>query len=151
MATSSTHSLTFGTPAADHATARIVLFDGVCNLCDGFVQFIIKRDPSAHFSFGTLQSDKAQELLKDTDLRPEDLKTVIYLRGDKTLVRSSAALRILRDLGGAWALSYAFMIVPRPIRDLVYGFIAKNRYRWFGQKETCMVPTPELRSRFLDP
>ncbi|MCB0771581.1 MAG: DUF393 domain-containing protein, partial [Flavobacteriales bacterium] len=91
------------------------------------------------------------ELLKDTDLRPEDLKTVIYLRGDKTLVRSSAALRILRDLGGAWALSYAFMIVPRPIRDLVYGFIAKNRYRWFGQKETCMVPTPELRSRFLDP
>jgi predicted DCC family thiol-disulfide oxidoreductase YuxK len=129
---------------------RIVLFDGVCNLCNAAVRFIIKRDPKARFSFGALQSQAAQELLRGTDLKPEDLRTVIYLAGDQALVRSSAALTILRDLGGLWSLAYGFMIVPRPIRDLLYGLIAKYRYKWFGQQETCMVPTPDLRSRFLD-
>ncbi len=130
---------------------QVVLFDGVCNLCDGFVQFVIKRDPTARFKFGTLQSEAALELLKGFELRPDDLQTVIYVKGDARMYRSTAALTILKDLGGAWALTYGFMIVPRPIRDWVYGFIAKNRYKWFGQKDSCMIPTPELRSRFLDP
>ena len=130
---------------------QVVLFDGVCNLCDGFVQFVIKRDPTARFKFGTLQSMAATELLKGSDLRPDDLKTVIYVKGDRRMYRSTAALTVLKDLGGAWTLLYAFMVVPRPIRDWVYGFIAKHRYQWFGQKDTCMIPTPELRGRFLDP
>ncbi len=129
---------------------QIVLFDGVCNLCDGFVQFVIKRDPNADFSFGTLQSTNAQTLLQGNELRPEDLKTVIYLKEGKALFRSTAALTILKDLGGLWSLSYAFMIVPRSLRDAVYEFIAKHRYKWFGQKDVCMIPTPELKARFLE-
>ena len=132
-------------------TPHVILFDGVCNLCDGFVQFVIKRDPTARFKFGTLQSGAALQLLQGTDLRPDDLKTVVYVKGNTRMYRSTAALTVLKDLGGAWALAYGFMIVPRPIRDWVYGFIAKHRYKWFGEKESCMIPTPELRSRFLDP
>lgn len=129
---------------------QIVLFDGVCNLCDGFVQFVIKRDPEAQFSFGTLQSSEAQRLLASTDLQPADLKTVIYLKDGKEMTRSTAALTILKDLGGLWSLSYGFIIIPRFIRDAVYGFIAKNRYKWFGEKDVCMIPTPELKARFLE-
>lgn len=134
-----------------HPSHQIILFDGVCNLCDGFVQFVIKRDPAARFMFGTLQSTAAMELLKGAELRPEDLKTVVYMKGEAWMYRSTAALTVLKDLGGPWSLAYGFMLVPRPIRDWVYGFIAKNRYKWFGQKDSCMIPTPELRSRFLDP
>ena len=128
---------------------RIVLFDGICNLCNGFVQFIIKRDPHARFAFGALQSDEAKELLANTIVRPEELKTVVYLRNEKVLVRSTAALTIFKDLGGAWVLLYALVIVPANLRDLVYRWISRNRYRWFGQKDSCMIPTPELRARFL--
>lgn len=129
---------------------RIVLFDGVCNLCDGFVQFVIKRDPKALFSFGTLQSASTRTLLHGNELRPEDLKTVIYLKEGRTMFRSTAALNILKDMGGLWSLCYGFMIIPKFIRDGVYDWIAKNRYKWFGQKNVCMIPTPELRSRFID-
>ncbi|HQV51799.1 MAG: thiol-disulfide oxidoreductase DCC family protein [Flavobacteriales bacterium] len=129
---------------------QIILFDGVCNLCDGFVQFVIKRDPNAQFSFGTLQSSEAQRLLASIDLEPADLKTVIYLKDGKEMTRSTAALTILKDLGRLWSLCYAFIIIPPFIRDAVYGFIAKNRYKWFGEKEVCMIPSPELKARFLE-
>jgi predicted DCC family thiol-disulfide oxidoreductase YuxK len=130
--------------------SRIILFDGVCNLCNGFVQFIIRNDRKERFHFGGLQSAEAQQLLHGTDLRPQDLDTVIYLRKGWALSRSTAALHILKELGGAWSLMAVFFVVPRFIRDAVYRFIANNRYRWFGRQESCMLPTPELRTRFLD-
>ena len=128
---------------------RIILFDGVCDLCNGFVQFIIARDPKGKFKFGALQSPEAQQLLKGTVLDPKALETVIYIRGDRIYTRSGAALRILNDLGGWWSLLSIKLIVPPPIRDFAYGIIAKRRYRWFGKRESCMVPTPELRERFI--
>jgi len=138
-------------PAAEvQAHEHIVLFDGVCNLCNGFVQFIIRNDKKEHFHFGALQSAEAQELLKGSPIRPADLDTVIYLRKGKALTRSTAALQILKELGGAWSLMAVFFVVPRFLRDAVYRFIGNNRYRWFGRQESCMLPTPELRARFLD-
>jgi predicted DCC family thiol-disulfide oxidoreductase YuxK len=127
-----------------------VLFDGVCNLCNGFVQFIIRNDERGRFQFGALQSAEAQQLLIGTELRPQELDTVIYLRKGKVLTRSTAALYILKEMGGAWSLMVVFLVVPRFIRDAVYRFVANNRYRWFGRRESCMLPTPELRARFLD-
>lgn len=129
---------------------QTILFDGVCNLCNGFVQFVIKHDRADRFRFGALQSDAAKQLLGGRELDPADLSTVLYLKGDRLLVRSSAALHIFKDLGGVWALAFVFMLVPRFLRDMVYNWVARNRYRWFGQRESCMLPTPELRAKFLD-
>ena len=137
-------------PGSIIAQDRIVLFDGVCNLCNGFVQFIIKRDTQASFRFGTLQSEEARKMLAESTLDPRELDTVIYLRKGRMLTRSSAALHVLHDIGGAWALLYGFMIVPSFLRDAVYRWVANNRYRWFGKRDSCMIPTPELRARFLD-
>jgi len=128
---------------------RIVLFDGVCDLCNGFVQFIIRRDPKARFRFGALQSAEAKDLLRGSPIRAEDLETVVYLRNGPPLTRSTAALRILGDLGGAWPLCLVLLVVPPFIRDGVYRWIARKRYAWFGKRDTCMVPTPELRARFI--
>lgn len=127
-----------------------ILFDGVCNLCNGFVQWIIARDPEARFRFGTLQSAAAQELVKGVQAGPLDMGTVLYVTDGRVLERSTATLTILKDLGGAWGLLYAFIIVPRFIRDAVYRWVARNRYKWYGQRPSCMVPTPDLRSRFID-
>ncbi|MCW5898780.1 MAG: thiol-disulfide oxidoreductase DCC family protein [Flavobacteriales bacterium] len=129
---------------------RIVLFDGVCDLCNGFVQFIIERDPKARFHFGTLQSAEAKSFLEGGTIDPRDPDTVIYRRKGRLLTRSSAALNVLRDLSGAWPLMYAFIIVPPFLRDAVYRWVAKNRYKWFGKRDSCMIPTPDMRSRFLD-
>ena len=127
-----------------------ILFDGVCNLCNGFVQWVIARDPEARFRFGTLQSAAAQELVKGVQAGPLDIRTVLYVTDGRVLGRSTATLTILKDLGGAWGLLYAFIIVPRFIRDAVYRWVARNRYKWYGQRPSCMVPTPDLRSRFID-
>ena len=128
----------------------VILFDGVCNLCNGAVQFIIKRDPNGVFRFASLQSDAGQDILKRHDLPTEDFDTMVVVDGDEVLTRSTAALHILRRLGGVWWIAYAFIIVPRYLRDAVYAIVVKNRYRWFGQREECMVPTPDLKSRFLE-
>ncbi len=114
------------------------------------MQFIIRNDKRERFHFGALQSAEAQDLLKGSTIRPADLDTVIYLRKGKVLTRSTAALQILKELGGAWSLMAVFFAVPRFLRDGVYRFIANKRYRWFGRRESCMLPTPELRARFLD-
>ena len=132
-------------------TERIVLFDGECNLCNGFVQFLVRRDPKARLRFAALQSRAAQQLLKGRRPADDDMDTVIYLRKGHVLVRSTAALFILRDLGGGWGNSSIFLAVPRPIRDAAYRWVARNRYSWFGKRDRCMVPTPELQSRFLEP
>jgi predicted DCC family thiol-disulfide oxidoreductase YuxK len=126
----------------------VVLFDGVCNFCNSSINFIIKRDRKGYFKFAPLQSEIAQKLVGDkTKPMPE---SVILIENGQTYDRSSAALLIAKKLDGLWPLLYIFMIVPKPIRDAVYNLIGRNRYKWFGKTEACMIPTPEVRSRFLD-
>ena len=128
----------------------VVLFDGVCNLCNGAVNFIIDRDPSVRFRFAALQSSQAEALLAPLGRVPEpDPQSFILVEEGRVYERSTAALRIARRLPGAWRLLYAFIVVPAPLRDVAYRFIARNRYRWFGKADTCRMPTPELRKRFL--
>ena len=128
----------------------IVLFDGVCNLCCFIVRFIIKRDPDKRFRFAALQSLTGQQLLTKSKLTFPDGNSVVYVRDDKFYYRSTAILNILNDLGGLWKAMYVFIIVPAFIRDYVYSIIAKTRYRIFGKRSTCLVPTLELQERFLD-
>ena len=128
----------------------VILFDGVCNLCNRSVLFIIKHDRSAKFQFAALQSNFGQHQLTKVNLPIDVLNTILLIKNGKVYSKSSAALEIARDLGGLWPAFYVFKIVPAFIRDVVYDFIAKNRYRWFGRQEACMIPTPELKSRFLD-
>lgn len=127
-----------------------MLFDGVCNLCNGFVRFIIPRDPAGHFRFAALQSSAASRLLKGRSLGERAADTVILVDGDRIDTQSTAALRIARELRFPWNLAYAAIIVPRPLRDAVYAWVARHRYRWFGKRDVCLVPTPELRARFLE-
>ncbi len=130
-------------------TNPILLFDGVCNLCNGAVQFVIKYGSKNTLRFAALQSETGQQILEHFNLPKEDIFSVILVENEKVYVRSSAALRMYKNMGGFWNLMYLFIIVPRPIRDAIYNLIAKNRYKWFGEKESCMIPTPELKSRFL--
>lgn len=128
---------------------RIILFDGVCNFCDASVQFIIKRDPAAHFLFTSLQSEKGLELTKKYAI-PEDVDSLVLIENGKAFTKSSAALRIAKKMDGLWHLFFLFILVPRKIRDGVYNFVAKNRYKWFGKKEdACTLPSPEQRKRFI--
>ena len=128
----------------------IVLFDGVCNLCNGAVQFIIKRDKKKKFLFASLQGKTGNELLRKFDLPENIFNSFILLEGDKVYTRSTAALKIARKLNGGWKLLYALMIIPQFIRNGVYNIIAKNRYKWFGKRDECMVPTAELKELFLE-
>lgn len=128
----------------------VLLFDGVCNLCNSSVQFIIDKDPKSKFHFASLQSDIGQELLDRFGANSGSLDSVVLIKNDKVYSRSSAALQALKTLGGGWSLFYAFVIIPKPVRDVVYDWIAKNRYKWFGKKDACWLPTPDLRTRFLD-
>lgn len=128
----------------------IIFFDGVCNLCNSSIQFIIKRDVRENFVFSSLQSRNAQKYLSDDLSSEKNLKSIVLKAGDKTLVKSGAVLTIARNLPGLWPLLYVFILVPRFIRDWVYDVIAKNRYKWFGKKDQCMIPSPELKRRFID-
>ena len=127
----------------------IVLFDGVCNLCNASVRFIHERDPKGQMKFAALQSDAGREVLERFGLRTDDFDSIVLVEGDHYYTRSTAALRIAKRLRGLWPALYAFVIVPRFIRDFFYDVVAKNRYKWFGRQDQCMVPTPELRARFL--
>ncbi|MCP3144726.1 thiol-disulfide oxidoreductase DCC family protein [Pyxidicoccus xibeiensis] len=139
-----------GTDKAAGQTGAVVLFDGVCNLCNGAVNFIIDRDPTARFRFAALQSAQAATLLAPLGRVPEaEPNSFILVEGGRVYERSTAALRVARKLPGAWKLFYAFVVIPTPIRDAVYKLIARNRYRWFGKADACRMPTPELRARFL--
>lgn len=128
----------------------IVLFDGLCNLCDRSVQFVLRRDHKKRFLFASLQGEKGQELLRQFKLPDNDFHSFILIEGEKVYTRSTGALRVLRQLGAGWKILYSLIIIPRFIRDGVYNWIARNRYKWLGKKEQCWVPTPELRERFLD-
>ena len=128
---------------------HLIVFDGVCNLCNGAVQFVIRRDRKAKFMFTSLQSEAGQEILRANGMPSAHFDSFIYIRHQRLYQRSTAALYMLRDLGGLWALLFGFIIVPRVIRDAVYDMVARNRYRWFGRRESCMVPTAELQAKFL--
>ncbi len=128
----------------------VVLFDGVCNLCESSVQMIIKKDARGKFRFASLQSEVGQAYLQKFNRSTEDLDTVILVEGERHYTKSSAALRVIKGFKGAWPLLYGFIIVPKFIRDGVYSYIARNRYKWYGKKNQCMMPTPELKARFLD-
>jgi predicted DCC family thiol-disulfide oxidoreductase YuxK len=127
----------------------IILFDGVCNLCNGAVTFVIKRDPKDRFRFAALQSEIGEELVQKHGLKDKGLDSIVLIEGEKAFVKSSAALRIARKLSGGWPLLYVFNILPRFIRDPFYDLIARNRYSWYGKRESCMIPTPELRAKFI--
>jgi predicted DCC family thiol-disulfide oxidoreductase YuxK len=126
----------------------VILFDGVCNLCNAWVQFVIQRDPQARFAFAPLSSEPANELLRERRAMVTS-DSIILVEKDGIYDQSTAALRIARRLAGPWALAAVFLIVPTFLRDAVYRLIARNRYRWFGRRDVCMIPTPELRARFL--
>lgn len=128
----------------------IVLFDGVCHLCQGAVKFIIKRDPIGRFHFASLQSEAAKNLLNDKTGSLDKLGTIMLVENDHSYTHSTAALRIAKGLRFPWPLLYLFIIVPPVIRNVVYKWIAANRYRWFGKDEACMIPTPEIKDRFLE-
>ena len=127
----------------------ILLFDGVCNLCNASVQWVLKHDKKALFRFAALQSATGQSLLQRSGLSPENFDTVVLLDGDQVFTRSDAALEIARRIGGVWSLLAAFRILPRPIRNAVYDWVARHRYRWFGKTESCMIPRPEWTNRFV--
>lgn len=127
----------------------IVLFDGVCNLCNGFVQQMIKLDPQGQFRYAAIQSPTGQQIMESQGLSTSNITTVVLYDQGEVYTYSDVALEIARRLGFPWNLTYGFIILPKGFRNIVYNWIARNRYRWFGQKETCMIPTPELKSRFL--
>jgi predicted DCC family thiol-disulfide oxidoreductase YuxK len=136
--------------SAKISTSRaVVLFDGVCNLCNASVNFIIKRDPRNRFAFAALQSEAGRALLARHDISGRRPDSVVLLEEGRCFTRSSAALRIARQLSGPWPLLYPLAVVPAPIRDRIYDWVARNRYRWFGKREQCRLPTPELASRFV--
>lgn len=127
---------------------RIILFDGECSFCDQSVQFIIKRDPKGLFKFASLQSDIGRDLLNKYNA-PIDIDSFVLIEEDNCYFKSSAALRVCKNLKGAWKLPYLLLVVPKQLRDYFYGIIAKNGYKWFGKKESCMLPSLEDRKRFL--
>lgn len=128
---------------------HIVLFDGVCNLCNGAVDFIVRHDHQERFAFASLQSEAGQALLLQYHLPKDAFESMVLLKEGKLYQKSSAALQIAGELSPGWKLLKGFLVVPRPLRDAVYTFIARNRYRFFGRRETCRLPSPEERQRFL--
>ena len=127
----------------------IILFDGVCNLCNGAVQFVLKHDPEKQFMFASLQSEAGKQLLESKQLSSTELTSFILIENGELYSKSTAALKVAKRLNGAIKFLGIFIVIPAIIRDAVYNLIARNRYRWFGKKDACMMPTPELQSRFL--
>ncbi len=127
----------------------VVLFDGVCNLCNRSVRFILARDPGGIFKFAPLQSDAGKNIIKRFNIPSDKYGSFVFLENGVFYTKSTAALRLLNKLGGFWQLLYFLIVIPAPLRDAVYDLMAKNRYKWFGRTDECMVPTPEIRGRFL--
>lgn len=128
----------------------VVLFDGICNLCNGAVQFLLRRDRQRRFRFAALQSATGRRLLQQHGLAADGLATIVVLEEGHLRLRSDAALLLARRLPWPWPLWTVFLVCPRPLRDALYDFVARNRYRWFGRRESCLLPTPETADRFLD-
>jgi predicted DCC family thiol-disulfide oxidoreductase YuxK len=128
----------------------IVLFDGVCNFCNRSVNWIIRRDPQGHFRFAALQSEAGTSLQERHRLDPSALNTLVLIEGGRVYLKSTAALRIVRRARSRLRALYALIAVPRPVRDFAYDWFARRRYRWFGKREECMVPSANVRERFLN-
>lgn len=130
---------------------KIILFDGVCNLCNSAVQFVIQHDQKDVFRFVALQSELGQQILNHIGVNPANIDSIVlYEPGIAYYYKSSAAIQIARNLGGFWHFGTVFRIIPTNIRNLLYDYIAKNRYKWYGKKDSCMMPTPELKIKFLE-
>ncbi|MBA4536948.1 thiol-disulfide oxidoreductase DCC family protein [Bacillus aquiflavi] len=127
----------------------LILYDGVCNFCNRSVQFIIKRDPNAYYQFASLQGETAQKLLSDFRVKG-DVDSFILIEDGQLYVKSTAALRICKQLAGTVRFLTFFLVVPRPIRDFFYDIIAKNRYKWFGESDHCLIPSDDIKKRFVD-
>lgn len=127
----------------------VILFDGVCNLCNASVDFVIKRDRKDRFRVGALQEEAGKKLLSNFKVNPEYLDSLVLIEDGKIYFRSTAALRIAKKLPGLWPLFYGFIILPPFLRDGIYDWIGKNRYRWFGKKNTCRIPTEAEKAKFL--
>ena len=127
----------------------VILFDGVCNFCNSAVNFTIKRDKKNNIRFAPLQSNAGKQLVQQYGLPADDLRSFLFIENDVVYNRSTAALRVCRYLTGLWPLCYGLIIVPAFIRNTIYDWIAKNRYKWFGEKQECMIPSPEVRAKFL--
>lgn len=131
----------------------IILYDGVCGLCNRLVQFVLKRDASGHFRFASLQSDFASRILRQHGLYPDDLDTVYLVEepGQRVTARSDAVISVLRKLGKFWpALAFLLRALPKSLRDWGYDIIARNRYRIFGKHDSCLLPQEKYRDRFLE-
>lgn len=129
----------------------VVLFDGVCNLCNNAVDFIIKRDYNGKFKVGALQDDVTKKILEDYQINKDYLDSLVFIHKESVFYKSRAALEIARNLPGVWPLMYVFIIIPSIIRDPIYDWIARNRYKWYGKKETCRLPTDKEKKRFISP
>jgi len=134
----------------DNSPHSIILFDGVCNFCNSSVNLIIKNDKKGYFKFAALQSETGVGLQKKFNLDPTELSSFILIENDKMYKKTSAALRVAKHMDKLYPLLYAFIILPPFMRDWAYNIIAKNRYKWFGKKDSCMIPTQDVRSRFLN-
>ena len=132
-----------------NTSGPILLYDGFCNLCNGIALFIIRKDSSSIIKFASLKSPAGESLLKQFGLTTEYTDSLVYITGNKYFIKSAAALHVLRDLGGGWGLFYGLMLIPESFRDFIYTIIARYRYRIFGKRESCMVPSPEIEQRFL--
>ncbi|RIV42283.1 thiol-disulfide oxidoreductase DCC family protein [Flagellimonas pelagia] len=129
---------------------KIILFDGVCNLCNGSVQFVIKRDKKDVFRYAAIQSEVGEQLIAERHIDTSQVDSIILIEpGVAYFTKSDAALEIAGELGGLWKLTSIFKWIPKSIRDVIYDFVARNRYKWFGKQESCMIPTPELKAKFL--
>lgn len=137
-------------PESKNESGAILLFDGVCNLCNGAVNLLIEADPDAYVRLGTLQSPAARPYLRAFGRDPEAMSSVVLIEDGELYTRSTAVLRVLRRLEGPWSLLWAFILVPRPVRDWVYDRVASSRYQWFGRRDECRTPTPSVRDRFLE-
>jgi len=128
----------------------IILFDGVCNFCNSAVNFTLKRNTKANIFFAPMQTEAGQKLLQQYNLPADDMQSFIFIENGVVYKQSTAALKVCRHLRGVWPLCYGLIIVPKFIRDGIYNWIAKNRYKWFGVRQACMIPAPEVRARFLN-
>ncbi len=130
---------------------KIILFDGICNLCHGAINFIIEHDKHDTFRYASLQSALGQKIMTDRSMDIKAIDSIVLIIPEgKSYIKSTAALQITRHLTGLYPIGYLFLIFPKFLRDWVYDIVAKNRYRWFGKKEQCMIPTPELKALFID-
>lgn len=134
----------------DDNNSCILLFDGVCNLCNNFVRFVVERDSKRKFKFASLQSESGQTILKKFGLPTNGFDSFVFINKGKIFLRSSAGLNVFKELGGIWKLFYVFIFVPQFLRDPIYGVIAKNRYKIFGKRNTCMTPTSDIKQIFLE-